>query len=169
MFKEQQLGYDMTNIYDFEAETIRGESKTLGDFKGKVVLIVNTASKCGFTPQLEGLEALHKAYSEEGLVIAGFPCNQFGHQDPGANDEIQEFCQVNYGVSFQMFAKVDVNGSDAHPLFQHLKKEAPGVLGSKNIKWNFTKFLVDREGNVVKRFGSSTKPKDIEKDIKALL
>lgn len=159
----------MTNIYDFEAETIRGESKTLGDFKGKVVLIVNTASKCGFTPQLEGLEALHKAYSEEGLVIAGFPCNQFGHQDPGANDEIQEFCQVNYGVSFQMFAKVDVNGSDAHPLFQHLKKEAPGVLGSKNIKWNFTKFLVDREGNVVKRFGSSTKPKDIEKDIKALL
>jgi len=169
MFKEQQLGYDMTNIYDFEAETIRGESKTLGDFKGKVVLIVNTASKCGFTPQLEGLEALHKAYSEEGLVIAGFPCNQFGHQDPGANDEIQEFCQVNYGVSFQMFAKVDVNGSNAHPLFQHLKKEAPGVLGSKNIKWNFTKFLVDREGNVVKRFGSSTKPKDIEKDIKALL
>ena len=159
----------MTNIYDFEAETIRGESKTLGDFKGKVVLIVNTASKCGFTPQLEGLEALHKAYSEEGLVIAGFPCNQFGHQDPGANDEIQEFCQVNYGVSFQMFAKVDVNGSNAHPLFQHLKKEAPGVLGSKNIKWNFTKFLVDREGNVVKRFGSSTKPKDIEKDIKALL
>ncbi len=159
----------MTSIYDFEAETIRGESKTLGDYKGKVVLIVNTASKCGFTPQFEGLETLYNTYKDQGLVIAGFPCNQFGHQDPGANDEIQEFCQMNYGVSFPMFAKIDVNGSNAHPLFQHLKKEAPGVLGSKNIKWNFTKFLVDREGNVVKRFGSNTKPKDIEKDIKALL
>lgn len=159
----------MTSIYDFEAETIRGETKTLGDYKGKVVLIVNTASKCGFTPQFEGLEALYNEHKDAGLVIAGFPCNQFGHQDPGANDEIQEFCQMNYGVSFEMFAKIDVNGSNAHPLFQHLKTEAPGVLGSKNIKWNFTKFLVDREGNVVKRFGSNTKPKDIEKDIKALL
>ena len=159
----------MTSIYEFEAETIRGESKTLADFKGKVVLIVNTARKCGFTPQLEGLEALYKAHGDDGLVIAGFPCNQFGHQDPGANDEIQEFCQMNYGVSFPMFAKIDVNGSYAHPLFQHLKNEAPGILGSKNIKWNFTKFLVDREGNVVKRFGSNTKPKDIEKDIKVLL
>ena len=141
----------------------------MGEHNGKVVLVVNTASKCGFTPQYAGLEKLHNAYAERGLVILGFPCNQFGHQEPGSEEEIGEFCQLNYGVTFPMHAKVDVNGKAAHPLFEHLKKEAPGVLGSKSIKWNFTKFLVDRQGNVVKRYGSKTKPSALKAEIEALL
>ncbi len=157
------------SVYDFSAITKGGEERPLSDFKGKVLLIVNTASKCGFTPQFEGLEKIYKAYKEKGLEILGFPCNQFANQDPGSNDEIQEFCQLNYGVSFPMFGKINVNGSDADPLFEHLKTEAPGLMGSKKVKWNFTKFLVDAEGNVLKRYAPQTKPKDIEKDIIKLL
>jgi glutathione peroxidase len=131
--------------------------------------VVNTASKCGFTPQFGGLEETYEKYREEGLEVLGFPCNQFGKQDPGSNDEIQEFCQLNYGVSFPMFGKIEVNGSGADPLFKHLKKEAPGTMGTQGIKWNFTKFLIDSSGNVVKRYAPTVKPKDIEKDIKQLL
>lgn len=152
----------MTSIYAFQAETINGKNKSLEDYQGKVVLIVNTASKCGLTPQLEGLEKLQQQYQDQDFVILGFPCNQFGQQDPGSNDEIQEFCQINYGVSFPMHAKIDVNGSDTHPLFQYLKTAAPGVLGSKNIKWNFTKFLVNRQGEVIKRFAPATKPEKLQ-------
>ena len=157
------------SIYDIEIKTLQGQDLTMGEHNGKVVLVVNTASKCGFTPQYAGLEKLHNAYAERGLVILGFPCNQFGHQEPGSEEEIGEFCQLNYGVTFPMHAKVDVNGKAAHPLFEHLKKEAPGVLGSKSIKWNFTKFLVDRQGNVVKRYGSKTKPSALKAEIEALL
>ena len=153
-------------IYQFEALDMKGTLQPLANYKGDVLLIVNTASKCGFTPQLEGLEQLYTTYKDKGLQVLGFPCNQFGHQDPGSNEEIQAFCQLNYGVSFPMFAKVDVNGSDAHPLFQYLSKEAPGLLGSKAIKWNFTKFLVDRDGNVIERFSPQTTPKEIEDVIK---
>lgn len=156
-------------IYDFEAMNMKGQLQPLSDYKGDVMLIVNTASKCGFTPQFEGLEKLHNAYKDRGLAILGFPCNQFGKQDPGSNEEIQEFCQLNYGVSFPMFAKVDVNGKDAHPLFQYLSKEAPGLLGSKAIKWNFTKFLVDRDGRVVERFSPQATPAEIEDAIKKLI
>ncbi len=156
-------------VYDFTCTTSKGETQSLEDYRGKVLLVVNTASKCGFTPQFEGLEALHKQYSDRGLAILGFPCNQFGKQDPGSNDEIMEFCQLNYGVSFPMFGKIDVNGSTADPLFQHLKQAAPGALGSQRIKWNFTKFLIDAEGKVRKRYAPMTKPEEIAADIEALL
>lgn len=158
-----------TNIYDFSCETTGGSKKSLNDYKGKVLLVVNTASKCGFTPQFEGLEEMYEKYKDQGLEILGFPCNQFGKQDPGSNDEIMEFCQLNYGVSFPMFGKIEVNGSGTDPLFKHLKKEAPGALGSQRIKWNFTKFLVDDQGDVLKRYAPTAKPKDIEKDVKKLL
>jgi len=160
----------MTNsVFDFVCQTTAGKDKPLSDYQDKVLLVVNTASKCGFTPQFEGLETLYEKYKDRGLEILGFPCNQFGKQDPGSNDEITEFCQLNYGVSFPMFGKIDVNGGDADPLYQHLKKEAPGALGTKAIKWNFTKFLVDGSGKVLKRYSSATKPKDIAKDIEKLL
>jgi glutathione peroxidase len=156
-------------IYDFSVRTIKGEETTLEPYKGDVVLIVNTASKCGFTPQYEGLQSLYEAHKEEGFKVLGFPCNQFGAQEPGSSDDIQEFCKLNFGVNFPLFEKVDVNGDDAHPLFKYVTKEAPGLLGSKAIKWNFTKFLVDREGNVVKRFAPTDKPEAIEKEIQELL
>ena len=156
-------------VYEFSCQTPNGKKKSLLDYKGKVLLVVNTASKCGFTPQFAGLEELHKQYKDTGLEILGFPCNQFGKQDPGSNDEIMEFCQLNYGVSFPMFSKIEVNGADADPLFKHLKKEAPGVLGSEGIKWNFTKFLIDRSGKVVKRYAPKDTPKAIAGDIEKLL
>jgi glutathione peroxidase len=159
----------MASVYDFEAARLSGEATPLKAYEGKVMLIVNTASKCGFTPQYAGLERLYKLYADKGLVVLGFPCNQFGHQEPGSEDEIAEFCQLNYGVSFPMFAKVDVNGDDAHPLFRHLKAEAPGLLGSKSIKWNFTKFLVDKQGRVVKRFAPNDAPEKLGPEIEALL
>jgi len=157
------------SVYDFSCPTKGGTDRDLSEFKGKVLLVVNTASKCGFTPQFEGLEHLYEQYREQGLEILGFPCNQFGKQDPGNNDEIQEFCQLNYGVSFPMFGKIEVNGGGADPLFKHLKKEAPGALGTQSIKWNFTKFLINSEGEVVKRYAPATKPEDIAADIEALL
>ena len=156
-------------VYDFDCETTAGKKKSLSDYEGKVLLVVNTASKCGFTPQFEGLETLYDKYKDSGLEILGFPCNQFGKQDPGSNGEITEFCQLNYGVSFPMMAKVEVNGGGTTPLFKHLKKKAPGALGTQAIKWNFTKFLIDTQGNVLKRYASATKPKAIGKDIKKLL
>lgn len=157
------------SVYGFSCNTPSGESKSLEDYSGKVLLVVNTASKCGFTPQFEGLEKLYQEYKDKGLVILGFPCNQFGKQDPGSNDEIMEFCQLNYGVSFPMFGKIEVNGADADPLFKFLKKEAPGALGTQGIKWNFTKFLIDPAGNVVRRYAPKDTPKAIAKDIEALL
>jgi len=156
-------------VYDFTVTSIMGLPKSLADYKGKVLLIVNTASKCGFTPQFEGLQALYEKYHDRGFEILGFPCNQFMNQDPGTNEEIQNFCQVNYGVTFPMFAKIDVNGAHAHPLYAYLKKAAPGVLGLKAIKWNFTKFLIDAQGKVVKRFESNVEPASIEPDIETLL
>ncbi|MCU5780813.1 glutathione peroxidase [Alcanivorax balearicus MACL04] len=159
-------------IYDYNAVTLDGEERSLADFKGKVLLIVNTASKCGFTPQYKGLQALYQRYKDRGLVVLGFPCNQFGHQEPGDEVEIGAFCEKNYGVDFPMFAKIDVNGSDAHPLYRYLKSEAPGLLGSEGIKWNFTKFLVDQSGRVVRRYAPKDKPEalaaDIEKALKAV-
>ncbi len=157
------------SIYQFSATNIKGQDIRLSEYDGKVMLIVNTASKCGFTPQFEGLEGLYKELAPKGLAILGFPCNQFGSQDPGANGQIEEFCQLNYGVSFPMFSKVDVNGSNAHPLYAYLKNEARGLLGSKTIKWNFTKFLVGRDGEVVKRYASTDKPEAIKADIEQLL
>lgn len=159
----------MTDIYAFEAVDIKGANVKLADYRGQVVLVVNTASKCGFTPQFAGLEKLYEKFRDRGFAVLGFPCNQFGHQDPGSNGEIQEFCQLNYGVSFPMFAKIDVNGPATHPLFQHLKSSAPGIFGSEKIKWNFTKFLVDKQGKVVARFAPLTKPEDIEQAINAAL
>ena len=160
----------MTNtVYEFSCQTPSGEKKSLADYQGKVLLVFNTASKCGFTPQFAGLEEMYAKYKDKGLEILGFPCNQFGKQDPGSNDEIMEFCQLNYGVSFPMFGKIAVNGAGADPLFQHLKKEAPGVLGSEGIKWNFTKFLIDPAGNVVRRYAPKDTPKAIAKDIEKLL
>ena len=159
----------MTNIYQFEAELLDGQNKAFSDYEGKVLLIVNTASKCGFTSQFAGLEKLYQQYKDQGLEILGFPCNQFGGQDPGSNKEIGTFCQRNYGVKFPMFAKVDVKGPEAHVIFRYLTREAKGILGSSTIKWNFTKFLVDREGNVVQRFSPQKKPAQIEKDIEKLL
>ncbi|RZU46918.1 glutathione peroxidase [Fluviicoccus keumensis] len=159
----------MSNIYDFTATTITGQEKPMAEFKGKVVLVVNTASKCGLTPQFKGLEALYETYKDKGLMVLGFPCNQFANQDPAGNDEISQFCELNYGVTFPMFAKIDVNGDSAHPLFKHLKSSAPGLLGSEAIKWNFTKFLVDRNGNVVERYAPTTEPEKISKDIEKLL
>ncbi len=154
-------------FYTYHAMSLQGEEISMAQYKNKVVLIVNTASKCGFTPQYEGLEKLHEKYHNKGLVILGFPCNQFANQEPGGTSEI-ETCLLNYGVSFQMFDKVNVNGKEAHPLFKFLKKTLPGTLGGR-IKWNFTKFMVDRKGNPVKRFGPSTKPEEMEKTIKDLL
>jgi len=159
----------MTAIYSFEATTIKGDTVPLNNFRGQVLLIVNTASKCGLTPQFEGLEKLYEKYRERGLAILGFPCNQFAQQDPGDNSEIEQFCQVNYGVSFPMFAKIDVNGPTTHPLFQYLKKTAPGIFGSEKIKWNFTKFLIGRDGDVIARFAPATKPEKIERAIVAAL
>jgi glutathione peroxidase len=157
------------SIYDFEAKSIAGQNIPLSQFKGQVMLIVNTASKCGFTPQFGGLEELHKSYAAKGLAVVGFPCNQFGSQDPGADGEIAEFCQVNYGVSFPMMGKIDVNGPSAHPLYKWLSSEAPGLLGSKAIKWNFTKFLVGKDGQVIKRYAPTDKPADLAKDVEAAL
>jgi len=156
-------------IYEMSAERLQGGTQALVDYAGKVMLVVNTASKCGFTPQYEGLEALYQRYGQRGLVVLGFPCNQFGEQEPGSADAIASFCQQNYGVTFPMFARIDVNGEQAHPLYKHLKQSARGLLGSEGIKWNFTKFLVDRDGQVVERFAPTTTPDAIAKDIEALL
>lgn len=157
------------SILQIPVTTIDNRETTLGELGGKAFLVVNTASKCGFTPQYKGLEALWHSYRDRGLQIAGFPCNQFGAQEPGNEEQIAEFCELNYGVSFPLFAKVEVNGSAAHPLFRRLKSEAPGLLGSKGIKWNFTKFLVDGDGKVIKRYAPSTPPADLASDIEALL
>ena len=156
------------SIYDFSVNNSVGENKDLEDYRGKVLLIVNTASKCGFTPQYTGLQALHDKYHTQGLVIIAMPCNQFGAQEPGSDETIQDFCQLNYGLSFPVMAKVDVNGSQQHPLYRYLTKEAGGLI-TDSIKWNFTKFLVDREGNVTERFAPMTKPESIEKHIENLL
>lgn len=156
------------SIYDFSVTTAGGEEKSLADYRGKVLLIVNVASKCGFTPQYKGLQKLYETYKDRGLEILGFPSNQFLGQEPGSNEEIQSFCQVNYGVSFPVFAKIDVNGASAHPLYQYLTKEAPGILGGA-IKWNFTKFLVDRDGKIVKRFAPNTEPEKMTDKIEELL
>ncbi|MFM5986287.1 MAG: glutathione peroxidase [Sphaerospermopsis kisseleviana] len=157
------------SIYDFSATSIEGNPVSLSTFKDKVLLIVNTASQCGFTPQYQGLQKLYEKYAGQGLEVLGFPCNQFGQQEPGTEQEIQSFCETRYGVTFPLFQKIDVNGSNAHPLYQHLTKSAPGLLGTEAIKWNFTKFLIDRQGNVVKRYASMAKPEDLEQDIRALL
>ncbi len=159
----------MPTIYDFEAVPMHGTPVPLKRFEGKVLLIVNTASACGFTPQFGGLEKLHQAWESKGLVVLGFPCNQFGAKDPGSNDEIASFCQLNYGVSFPMMAKVKVNGSDADPLYQWLTAEAPGLLGSKAIKWNFTKFLVGKDGRVIKRYAPQDAPESLARDIEKAL
>lgn len=156
-------------VYNFSAKTITGEEACLRKYEGKVLVIVNVASKCGFTPQYKGLQALYEKYEKEGLEILGFPCNQFGAQEPGNEEEITSFCELNFGATFPMFAKVGVNGKNAHPLFTYLTEQAPGILGMKAVKWNFTKFLVDREGNVVNRFAPQTKPEELEKEIEKLL
>lgn len=157
------------SVYDFDALSIDGRSVPLSQYRGRVLLIVNTASACGFTPQFGGLEQLHQTYGGRGLVVLGFPCNQFGAQDPGSNDEIGAFCQKNYGVSFPMMGKIDVNGADAHPLYRWLAAEAPGLLGSKAIKWNFTKFLVGKDGRVLKRYAPQDAPEKLARDIEAAL
>ena len=159
----------MSPVYDFEALQINGKPISLSKFKGKAMLIVNTASACGFTPQFAGLEELHQSYGKQGLVVLGFPCNQFGAQDAGSNNEIAEFCQLNYGVSFPMMAKIDVNGAQAHPLYQWLAEEAPGLLGSKAIKWNFTKFLVGKDGSVLKRYAPTDTPASMAQEVEAAL
>ena len=159
----------MASVYDFSVKDIHGKTVKLDRYKGKVLLIVNTASECGFTLQYKGLEALHKRLADKGLAVLGFPCNQFGAQEPGSEKEIESFCEVNYGVTFPLFAKIDVNGDDAAPLYRYLKKEKRGLLGSEAIKWNFTKFLVDREGNVVERYAPKTEPEEIAADIEKLL
>ena len=152
------------SIYQFSAQTMQDKEMSLSDYEGKVLLIVNTASKCGFTPQFQGLQELYDTYKDQGLEILGFPCNQFGKQDPGTDGSIESFCQQNYGVTFQMFRKVDVKGEHAHPLFTYLTEEAKGIL-TKQIKWNFTKFLIDKNGNVTERFAPQTKPADIKDNI----
>lgn len=159
----------MSSVYDYSARRLGGGEQSLADYRGKVLLIVNTASECGFTPQYEGLETLYRDYRERGLEVLGFPCNQFGGQEPGDETRIGAFCQRNYGVSFPMFAKVEVNGDGAHPLYRHLKSAVPGVLGTEAIKWNFTKFLVDRQGQVAERFGPATKPEELKGPIERLL
>ena len=159
----------MTSLHDFSAQRIDGSAQPLSAYSGQAVLVVNTASACGFTPQLAGLQALHQQYARHGLVVLGFPCNQFGGQDPHSNDQIATFCQRNYGVDFTMMAKVDVNGAQAHPLFQWLKAQAPGLLGTRAIKWNFTKFLVGRDGQVLQRFGPRVRPQTLEPAITAAL
>lgn len=158
-----------TSIHEFKARTLSGEEISLDQYKGKILLIVNTASQCGYTPQYAGIEALYKKYRDQGFAVLGFPCNQFGQQEPGTEAEIQTFCQKNYGVSFPMFAKVDVNGDQAHPLFDYLKKTLPGLLGTEPIKWNFTKFLVDKAGKPIGRFAPATKPESLDKEIENLL
>jgi glutathione peroxidase len=159
----------MTSVYDFSAKTIEGKEQPLSAYHGKVLLIVNVASECGFTPQYAGLEKLQRTFAAQGFSVLGFPCNQFGAQEPGSEDEIATFCEKNYGVTFPLFAKIDVNGARAHPLYKHLTSEKAGVLGTEAIKWNFTKFLIDREGNAVARYGSSTKPDALEEPIRKLL
>lgn len=156
------------SVYDFSVETMAGDDKSLADYKDKVLLIVNTASECGFTPQFKGLQELYDTYKDQGFEVLGFPCNQFGGQDPGSDQEIAQFCEKNYGVTFPMFSKIDVKGEHAHPLFHYLTAEAKGML-TNQIKWNFTKFLVNREGKVVKRFAPQTKPEQIKQDIEKLL
>ncbi|MGQ0697086.1 MAG: glutathione peroxidase [Panacagrimonas sp.] len=156
-------------VYDFAADAIDGKAQSLADYKGKTLLVVNVASKCGFTPQYKGLEALYRQYKDKGLVVLGFPCDQFGHQEPGDENEIKNFCSLNYEVSFPMFAKIKVNGDDAHPLYQFLKSEQGGILGMDFIKWNFTKFLVDKTGKVVKRYAPTDTPESIGKELAAML
>ncbi|TCB55730.1 glutathione peroxidase [Acinetobacter terrestris] len=158
----------MTNIYQFEAELLDGKNKSFADYEGKVLLIVNTASKCGFTPQFAGLEKLYEKYKDQGLEVLGFPCNQFGGQDPGSNDQIGAYCQKNYGVTFPMFSKVDVKGPEAHILFRYLTNNSKGILGN-GIKWNFTKFLIGKDGKVLNRFAPTTKPEDLESEVQAAL
>jgi glutathione peroxidase len=162
-------GTPMQTIADFTATLPNGEAVSLADRLGKVLLVVNTASKCGFTPQYAGLEELWRKYRDRGFEVIAFPCNQFGGQEPGGADEIAQFCAVNFGLSFPLMGKIDVNGDGATPLYQWLKAQAPGLLGSKGIKWNFTKFLIDREGKVVRRYAPSDKPEKLEKDVEALL
>ena len=159
----------MTSVHDFTAKSLSGEDVSLADFRGKVLLIVNTASKCGFTPQYDGLEALFRKYGERGFEVLAFPCNQFGGQEPGTAEEIDTFCKVNFGVSFPLMAKIEVNGPNEAPLYSWLKSEAPGLLGTKSVKWNFTKFLIDRDGKVVRRYAPTDKPESIAKDIEKLL
>ena len=155
----------MAGIYDFKVKDIHGKSVGLDRYKGKVMLIVNTASQCGFTPQYKGLEALHQKLHDKGLAVLGFPCNQFGGQEPGTEADIASFCELNFGVTFPLFSKVDVNGDAAHPLFKYLTSTKKGLLGSEGIKWNFTKFLIDKDGEVIERYAPTTKPEDLEKDI----
>jgi glutathione peroxidase len=157
------------SIYDFSVTTIEGQPLSLSTYKNKVLLIVNTASQCGFTPQYQGLQVLYDKYASQGLEILGFPCNQFGQQEPGSASEIQSFCETRFGVKFPLFQKVDVNGNNAHPLFQYLTKAAPGLFGTETVKWNFTKFLVDRSGKVIERYASMAKPEDLDKAIQKLL
>ena len=159
----------MTTVFDFSAEDAKGDNVALENFRGKVLLIVNTASKCGFTPQYEGLEKLQAAYHDQGFEVLAFPCNQFGKQEPGSNEEIVEFCTTRFSATFPIFSKIDVNGADTHPLYAWLKQQAKGIMGTERIKWNFTKFLINREGEVVKRYGSQAKPEQIADDIAALL
>ena len=159
----------MTKIYDFKALTSKGKDLDFKDFEGRVLLIVNTASKCGLTPQFEGLEKLNRQYRDQGLTVIGFPCNQFANQDPGSDSEIEGFCQLNYGVTFQMMKKVDVNGSEAHPVFKYLKEQTRSMLFGSRIKWNFTKFLISRDGETVKRYAPTTKPGKLEADIRQML
>jgi len=162
-------GDNMKTFYDFSAKTIDDSTVSMSAYRNKVVLVVNVASKCGYTPQYKGLEKLYKNYKVQGFEILGFPCNQFKNQEPGTAKEIQNFCSVNYGVTFPLFSKIEVNGENTHPLYVYLKKQAPGFLGTESIKWNFTKFLINKKGNVVKRYGSSTKPAEITDDIEKLL
>ena len=157
------------SLYDFETTTIHHEKTTLSPHRGKVMLIVNTASGCGFTPQFEGLEKLYKTYETKGFVVLGFPCNQFAGQEPLTEAGIENFCRINYGVTFPMFSKIDVNGANTHPLYAYLKQQAPGILGSEAIKWNFTKFLIDKKGKVIHRYAPSTTPESIASDIEKLL
>jgi glutathione peroxidase len=166
--KTENMNDTKKSFYEYSAAALDGEEISMDKYKGQVVLIVNTASECGFTPQYEGLEELHKKYGNNGLNVLGFPCNQFGKQEPGSDKEIAQFCKLNFGVSFQMFSKIDVNGENEDPLYTYLKKEQGSILGN-SIKWNFTKFLVDKNGKVVERYGSTTKPESIEKDIKKYL
>lgn len=162
-------GILMTELYQFSARSLAGEQIGFEQYRGQVLLVVNTASACGFTPQFAGLQTLHEQFAERGLRVLGFPCNQFGRQEPGSSETIGTFCQRNYGVSFPMFEKIEVNGDNAHPLYRYLKAEHPGLLGLEGIKWNFTKFLIDRRGKVVKRYAPTTKPEAVSADIEALL
>jgi glutathione peroxidase len=159
----------MSNIYEYRANSLNGAPVDFASYRGKVLLIVNTASNCGFTPQYQGLEAVYQQFKDKGVEVLGFPCNQFGRQEPGSSDEIGAFCEKNYGVTFPLFAKIDVNGDEAHPLFKHLKQQAPGLMGTEAIKWNFTKFLVKKDGTVYKRYAPQTEPKELMQDIEKLL